>query len=235
MTNPIKEKTVCSVCLRHVESLNEACAFNGNCFHKECFVCDHCKKPLDKPFIKNGKLVCATHQVEVPPVADSLSNPPFGIPAKLRAEPETFQIANYNVYPAPALSIERGMPSTETVVATLVETGNMYEMREGFQASETKVIKEGGNFLVFTGLKINKMGRIKNELRQMQIVKYDMFFIRFRIGTHYWDSRKFKLVSSCTQLPKEIRSRVRPSKSAPVSTEDTSSKSSTSNGSTSSS
>jgi hypothetical protein len=167
-------------------------------------------------------LVCATHQVDIPPVAESVANPPFGIPAKLRAEPEAYQIANYNVYPAPALSIERGMPITETVIATLVETGNMYEMKEGFQAGETKVIKEGGNFLVFTGLKINKMGRIKNELRQMQIVKYDMFFIRFRIGTHYWDSRSFKLVSSCTQLPKEIRSRVRPSKSAPVSNEDSS-------------
>jgi hypothetical protein len=153
-------------------------------------------------------------------VPESVSNPPFGIPAKLRAEPETYQIANYNVYPAPALSIERGMPSTETVVATLVETGNMYEMKDGFQAGETKVIKEGGNFLVFTGLKINKMGRIKNELRQMQIVKYDMFFIRFRIGGRYWDSRSFKLVSSCTQLPKEIRSRVRPSKSAAVSNDD---------------
>jgi hypothetical protein len=97
------------------------------------------------------------------------------------------------------------MPSTETVNAILVESGTLYEMKEGFQAGETKVIKEGGNFLVYTGLKINKMGRIKNELRQMNIVKYELFFIRFRIGNQYWDSRSFRLVSSCTQLPKEVR------------------------------
>jgi len=130
----------------------------------------------------------------------------------IQCQPESHQIANYNVYPTPIISIDKGLNATETITACLIETTTNYQFQEGFQTGHIRVIKEGGNYLVFNGLKLNKMGRIKNELRLQQIMKYETFVIRFRMAGQAWDSRTFKLVSSCTQLPKEVRSQVRPSK-----------------------
>jgi hypothetical protein len=82
-------------------------------------------------------------------------------------------------------------------------------MSEGFQTAITRSLKPGGNCLIFTGLKLNKMGKIKNELRQHHIMRFDKFLIRFRLGKQTWDSQHFKLVSSCTQLPSELKEVVR--------------------------
>jgi hypothetical protein len=46
------------------------------------------------------------------------------------------------------------------------------------------------------------------------------FCIRFKIGSHVVYSTPFKLVSSCSQLPPEIRDNVRPSKKSGKGTED---------------
>lgn len=95
------------------------------------------------------------------------------------------------------------------VTANLVEVNSGYEMAEGFQTTITRTLKPGGNCLIFTGLKLNKMGKIKNELRQHHIMRFDKFLIRFRLGKQTWDSQSFKLVSSCTQLPSELKEIVR--------------------------
>jgi len=178
----------------------------GRDFHKESFMCSTCKMPLHRPHFKDGGMYCEKHAHGEEEVVSS------HLEIFIRSNPETHQIANYNVYPAPSIALEKGITKTETVVASLVDNHSGVELQEGFQSGFRRIIKQGGNYLVFTGLKINKMGRIKNELRQKQIMKFDSFQIRFRIGTEFWDSTPFKLVSSCTQLPKETRSKVRPSK-----------------------
>jgi len=180
----------------------------GRDFHKESFMCSTCKIPLHRPHFKDGGMYCEKHAHGEEEVVSS------HLEIFIRSNPETHQIANYNVYPAPSIALEKGITKTETVLASLVDNHSGVELQEGFQSGFRRIIKQGGNFLVFTGLKINKMGRIKNELRQKQIMKFDSFQIRFRIGSEHWDSTPFKLVSSCTQLPKEIRSKVRPSKKA---------------------
>jgi len=202
---PEGEKVFCN-CGNFVPSFDEM----GRNYHKESFMCSTCKIPLQIPHFKDGGMFCEKHaHGEDEKVAHLLDLKIF-----VRSNPETHQIANYNVYPAPSIALEKGISSTQTVVASLVDNHSGIELTEGFQSGFRRVIKQGGNYLVFTGLKINKMGRIKNELRQRQIMKFDSFQIRFRIGNESWDSTPFKLVSSCTQLPKEIRSKVRPSKKA---------------------
>jgi len=169
-----------------------------------CYLCATCKTSVQYPHFRDGKLYCSKHYVFQS--GSDLYN------LLIQCQPESHQIANYNVYPTPIISIDRGLNATETITACLIETTTNYQFQEGFQTGHIRVIKEGGNYLVLNGLKLNKMGRIKNELRLQQIMKYDTFVIRFRMAGQAWDSRPFKLVSSCTQLPKEVRSQVRPSK-----------------------
>lgn len=171
---------------------------------ENCYLCATCNISVQYPHFRDGKLYCSKHYVNQSG-SDSYN-------LLIQCQPESHQIANYNVYPTPIISIDKGLNATETITACLIETTTNYQFQEGFQTGHIRVIKEGGNYLVFNGLKLNKMGRIKNELRLQQIMKYETFVIRFRMAGQAWDSRTFKLVSSCTQLPKEVRSQVRPSK-----------------------
>jgi len=173
-------------------------------YNDNCYLCAICKISVQYPHFRDGKLYCGKHYV------NQLGSDFYNL--CIQCQPESHQIANYNVYPTPIISIDKGLNATETITACLIETTTNYQFQDGFQTGHIRVIKECGNYLVFNGLKLNKMGRIKNELRLQQIMKYDTFVIRFRMAGQAWDSRPFKLVSSCTQLPKEVRSQVRPSK-----------------------
>jgi len=196
---PINDTKPCDICQDIIPSLDQMAIQTSREFHKESFVCATCKLPLQRPHFKDGSLYCERHAH-----GEVLHN--NSIQILIRSNPETHQIANYNVYPAPAIALEKVMSSAQTVTAHLVDNQSMVELQEGFQSGFRRLMKEGGNYLVFTGLKINKMGRIKNELRQKQVMKFENFQIRFRIGSEYWDTTPFKLVSSCTQLPKESQS-----------------------------
>jgi len=172
-------------------------------------ICATCQHTIEKPRFRDGKPYCENDYVM------QVQRFPTGMPLlTIRSHPENHQIANYNVYPAPVIALAKGLGASETMTALMVEGSSNYELQEGFQSGHVRVIKEGGNYIVFNGLKINKMGTVKKELRQHQIMKFDFFIIRFRMAGYSWDSRPFRLVSSCTQLPKEVRSRVRPSKRA---------------------
>jgi len=205
----INDDKSCTFCRNVIPSLDQMAIQTSTEFHKESFVCTVCKMPLKHPHFIDGSLYCDRHAHNTVSLFPNNS-----IQILIRSNPETHQIANYNVYPAPAVALEKPISVCQTVMAHLVENLSMTELQEGFQSGYRRVLKEGGNYLVFSGLKINKMGRIKNELRQKQIMKFDSFHIRFRIGNEFWDTTPFKLVSSCTQLPKEIRAKVRPSKKA---------------------
>ena len=145
----------------------------------------------------------------------------------IAAQPAVYQIANYNVHPPPKLTLSKPIETDQDVSVHLVEVTSGYELSgtenslkfpltkipiEGFQAGTLRSFKKGGNSLQFTGLKLNKMGKIKNELRQHHVLKCEQFLVRFRLAAKTWDSVAFKLVSSCTQLPSDLKYAVRPSK-----------------------
>lgn len=127
----------------------------------------------------------------------------------ISVHPANYQIANYNVHPSPKIVLSKPTPVEHTVNAALVELASGYELDEGFQTPPQKLLKPGGNCLIFSGLKLNKMGKIKNELRQHHIMRFDKFIIRFRLGKFTLDSQPFKLLSSCTQLPPDVKDVVR--------------------------
>lgn len=79
-----------------------------------------------------------------------------------------------------------------------------------------RVLRAGHNSIYFTGLKLNKMGPIKNELHWKKSNKMTAgtisyvetnegeFCLQFKVGTKTLHSDPFKLSSSCSQLPGEV-------------------------------
>jgi len=83
----------------------------------------------------------------------------------------------------------------------------------GFQSGDVRVLRAGHTTLYFTGLKLNKMGPIKTELQLRDYKRIPTSFcIQFKFGNKIIFSEPFKLVSSCAQLPQDVRDIVRPTK-----------------------
>jgi hypothetical protein len=67
------------------------------------------------------------------------------------------------------------------------------------------------DYVVMQGLKLNKMGLLKQELDVTSLKNLD-FKIRFVTEISSWETTPFKIVSNCSQLPGDLRKIVRPSK-----------------------
>jgi hypothetical protein len=130
----------------------------------------------------------------------------------LNNQPACFQIANYNVHPTPSILLSVPLSTQKEVVAVLVESSTNTELEEGFQTGSTRTIRAGANTLQFSGLKLNNMRSIKNEMRNKKLMRMEKFFIRIKLENQTIETQSFKMVSSCTQLPKDIRDAVRPVK-----------------------
>lgn len=128
------------------------------------------------------------------------------------AQPASYQISNYNVYPPPKIFFNQELIKDEELKVSLVESTSDFKIKQGFQTGNTRALKSGGNCLVLSGLKLSKMRQIKTELRQNNINRWDTFCIRIEIGNKSWDTFPFKLISNCNQLPLEIKEAVRPAK-----------------------
>ena len=55
------------------------------------------------------------------------------------------------------------------------------------------------------------MTKIKNDMKSSN-VKMDTFYIKLSIGQYQWNTSSFKIVSSCSQLPADVKEGVRPPK-----------------------
>lgn len=131
----------------------------------------------------------------------------------LVSQPAKFQIANYNIHPPPSLLFTQPFNGNATICVQLVDCSSGTVMEEGFQSGDTKFIRAGQNTIYFTSLKLNKMAPIKTELhfrnsKQMN----NSFCLLFRIGETKLHSERFRIVSSCSQLPYDVRDQVRPKK-----------------------
>lgn len=83
----------------------------------------------------------------------------------------------------------------------------------GFASGEVKVMQtydSNSSQVTFNGLKFSKMGVIKKELYFRASRLTHTFSIIFTIGDHLMRSNSFSLVSSCTQVPEDLRTSSRP-------------------------
>jgi len=143
----------------------------------------------------------------------ALADLPYSFSLQVVTQPVGYQIANYNIHPPPALSLDRSLLQNITIHAQLVEIEKKAVVDGGFQTGDVRVLRAGHTTLYFTGLKLNKMGPIKTELHFRDYKRIPTnFCIQFKIGNRTIYSDPFKLVSSCAQLPQDVRDMVRPTK-----------------------
>ena len=130
---------------------------------------------------------------------------------RIKMQPELFQIANYNIYPAPEIFFEEELPYDITIQASLIEAESYKEVPQGFQTEASREMRTGAQMKTFSGLKLSKKGVIKNFLKDNGLKPKNMAFcIRFSVGNQTWHSRSFKILSSCSQLPPHLRDSIRP-------------------------
>jgi hypothetical protein len=134
---------------------------------------------------------------------------PKDIEITITTQPASFQIANYNVHPAPILALNVPLPSGQLINVTLIESVTNTEVSYGFQTGFSRTLYPGSKMIYFTGLKLSKMGKIKSDLHDKQL---DTFYLQFNIADRIITSEPFKVVSSCSRLPDDIKEAVRPPK-----------------------
>jgi len=126
---------------------------------------------------------------------------------QIKVNPVQYQIANYNIFPAPILYFFEGVKNNFTINTLLIESSSGQSVSNGFRAGDTQSMLSGVKNFEFSGLKLNRMGVIKSELQNIGLKAKDCyFFIRFSIdGLFLSDSEKFRIVSSFAQLPHEFQ------------------------------
>jgi len=135
---------------------------------------------------------------------------PPDIVVSINTQPASYQVANYNVYPCISLSFSKPLTTQLTVSANLMVSGTDMELLSGLQAGHLKKVVASASIIQFVGLKINKMGKIKNELAQRNAKHPESFYLQFRIGSRRVNTTSFKMVSSTSQLPEDVKKTVRP-------------------------
>lgn len=127
----------------------------------------------------------------------------------ISSHPYSYQIAGYNIHPAPVLNFnELSCLDRPCVEVMLLEVTNNRELKGGFQIGHMRSFH--GNSVQFGGLKLSKMFMIKEELQRYKIPrKGAIFALRFKLGLKHWDSEPFMLVSNCSQVPKDIKPTIR--------------------------
>lgn len=128
-------------------------------------------------------------------------------------QPEIYQVAKYNIYPAPEIGFHKYFDEPQTVQAVLCHSGST-EISQGFTTGDVQVLKPGQNKVTFPALHLNLMTPIKNSVQQSGFTTSEASFsIKFKIGDLEIFSNPFKLVSAASQIPKGMD--VRPRKDKP--------------------
>lgn len=105
------------------------------------------------------------------------------------------------------------LPKQCTVYTHLIDDTTKTVVECGFQSGDVKAMRAGQSFLPFSGLKLNKLGPIKQELNIKNASMLDHNFrIQFIVGSQILLTGPFQIVSSCSRVPEHLRDLVRPTK-----------------------
>ena len=115
-------------------------------------------------------------------------------------------IANYNVQPDIVIEVNTQVATEKIAKTELVESTTKAVIHKGFKAGDIKPLRPDTKTINFHGLKLNRMGHMKEELSRMQINNKDASFcIKITIDDSVVYSEPFKFVSSFNQLPKDFQ------------------------------
>jgi len=210
---PIFHEKKCNQCKGPILETQKYISFNDKLLHSTCFVCSTCFCVLDGKYQqKDGQVYCAKDFAKV--VETMKTNEiPQDLDIRFSSQPAHYQIANYNVFPSIIISIDRVLSSEHTLYINLVESVSKELINTGFVSGDVRLLRPGASKVKLSGLKLNKMGPIKAELQSKRAkMSNSEFRVRIKLGSKSIYSNPFKLFSSCSQLPEEVRGDVRPTK-----------------------
>lgn len=198
---------VCARCAKELETSEEGISFKDTVYHEFCFSCSECYLPLANTnyYVKGGAIHCQEHANDI--------TQPRQFKAFMSIQPESYQIANYNIYPSPQITFDRELDRDAIITVSLVENETHSVVGQGFRNSDTnRELTVGVQAKTFTGLKLSKKSVIKSYLKHLNLKKPNQvtFCIKFTINNISWYSRSFKILSSCSQLPPHLRDTIRP-------------------------
>jgi len=182
---------VCPVCGQIVMEIGSAAIYHNQLYHGTCLV-----------YYVQGTVDSTTHKAHSSPSQANQSNSPQIEKSKfvLVVQPVAFQIANYNIFPSPVISIEGEVK--DPFRANLIDASTGAIINGGFKGGDVQMILHGSKSAEFTGLKLSRMSNIKKATSHGgQKPKDHEFAIQFSCGTATWTSEKFVIVSSYSQLP----------------------------------
>jgi len=191
---PIKSTiALCPICRQVIYDIASAAIYNNQLLHEQCLF-----------YLVQGSIHGpGPGSQQLPPV--NMQPVPVPAPAptptfKIVVQPVGYQIANYNIFPAPVISIEGRV--TDPFRACLIDAATGTVIQGAFKAGDVQAILHGSKSTEFSGLKLARMSVLKkavcaNGLRP----KERDFAIQFSCGPSTWVSDKFNIVSSYAQLP----------------------------------
>jgi len=126
----------------------------------------------------------------------------------MMSQPAAYQIAHYNIFPAPIVKCQDSDTRLvgSTIQAVLVETSSHLVVEGGFVAGDSHLVASSNDIFEFSGLKLARVTIIKDYLRvfKLDIYKCD-FLIEFSVKDDKWWSSEFKIVPTYTALPREYQ------------------------------
>jgi hypothetical protein len=141
------------MCLQQIPEDDEGVIYQGKMLHDECLVCTACYLPLAfaTVFITNSKPYCKRDNPAAPEV---IRDPCYKL--EIAVQPEKYQIANYNVYPAPSVAFSVPIPKAVRLIASLIENYTQTEVPNGFTSGNMHEICAGTQTKTFSGMKLCK-------------------------------------------------------------------------------
>jgi hypothetical protein len=206
--SPVMLERFCRMCKQVITMDVIPVMLNFTTYHEACFKATLRDSPLETqtnspPLIATAVQADGPSKVHSPP--DTTPKPTYSdIVASVTKQPEQWQIAHYNVFPPPELTIETKLSKNERIHASLVEAESGIVLPHAFTKGTQHAYLPGSKTYVFSGLKLSRLNLIQIDLEEKDLPKKGCnFCIQFSIGTFTCKTSSFKIATTYQDLPAE--------------------------------
>jgi len=205
--SPVMLERFCRICKQVIPMDMIPVMLNYTMYHEPCFKAATFRdSPLDAQVLSSSPVTTAA-------LADGPSkSPPDATPrtayteivASVTKQPEQWQIAHYNVFPPPEITIETKLSNNERIHATLIEAETGFVLQHAFTKGTQHAYLPGSKTYAFSGLKLSRLNLIQIDLEEKNLPKKGCnFCIQFSIGSFTRRTNSFKIATTYQDLPAE--------------------------------
>jgi len=140
----------------------------------------------------------------------------------MQVQPAICQIAHYNIFPAPVVTIIHNLTLSEAFRAELVDAVTNTSIPGGFITGDLQATLYGSTTVKFSGLKLARMSVLKKADSTPGLpFRNRQFAIQFTCGSDICTSSSFTIVSNFPQLPPELQEQRPYKRTKPISDQTT--------------